>query len=349
MRLLLTALFPFVGCATAQVTGYRDPVLASFSYNNVAIYYPSSDLETRARVENEIASEFGLRSISSGATAAVISPTEQVSALEFNTRLKKANFDSLLMITESTASSSSTYVPGYAVSNSSGFYYNPGQTITTVGAKSNVTLIDLTVGKVAWVGTVSGTGWSLDDIIPAMAGKVVGRLVDEGVVASTAVEKRPVTIVGRRDPASLKLVRHKILVFHSSADLDERKLVESEGSRALQERGVSAKAAFEIVSAELSQDAEALAKHVLTLPYEAVVFISNANSIRTLSNEIESRAEVSVIDMKPAKKPIWQGSLSSTGPTLKSVASRMADALADHLVSEKVVAPFPSKAPTVSK
>jgi hypothetical protein len=73
------------------VTAFRDPALAGYSYQHVAVFFPTSDRATRAKLESEIVRELRKRQVAATEGTAIIPPTQKtLPDAEFQAALARA-------------------------------------------------------------------------------------------------------------------------------------------------------------------------------------------------------------------------------------------------------------------
>jgi hypothetical protein len=176
----------FVSCATARLTSYQDPEFADIMFDHLAVYFPSDDLEARAYAENAIADSLTKRGSQATPIMAILPPTRKVGDGELKETLIKAGMDGVLAITDTRTAAQTHTTPTYFSYNAytqTGYTYG-GQSYNSYSTISQVELVDIRTGKVAWTGTVHGNGYDVKRIVGEMISLVTRTLVEKGVVSS---------------------------------------------------------------------------------------------------------------------------------------------------------------------
>lgn len=193
------------GCASTSVTAYKDPNFASKTYESLAIYANTENLEWRQSLEQTMVAEINKRGGYAVPSMSLIPPTRDYEPGEAARILfRENNIGGLITIkvgdsgvqqqwipqTGSTTTSSgtvSTYGNTGTYSGTSSTTYQGGYNVNKPWAKMSTELIDLESGKKVWVAS-SHTGGnayaSFNTIRKSYCKKIANELQKAGLFIS---------------------------------------------------------------------------------------------------------------------------------------------------------------------
>jgi hypothetical protein len=206
LLLMLLALPAMISCATAEITAFRDPAMSGVSYSDVAVFFPSRNLELRSYVEYGIARTLSDHKIGSERTVQLVAPTEEPTPAVFAERLRKEAFDALLIVTDTASTASTSSPPSSPWTSGKDLYFTAGH--IEIDRRVNVSIVDLRLGKVVWVGTVTGLEHGREGPLFELGRIVTRKLLADRVIspgktpAAPPPQKVPPPVVERRDISS---------------------------------------------------------------------------------------------------------------------------------------------------
>ncbi len=200
------------GCASAQLTAFRDPAYANTEYDRVAVFALGMTLQSTVRVEQSLCEKLSAARCVAGTS--VLPPTRVYSTAEITTALAKAGADAVLLVSLAS-DNSQTWYAGSVMSGSTSqttrasgsvnLYGNAAtwsgtaQTATSTQAMATpvyqsrrqataeIGLFDRRTGNIAWRGEllVSGKGaLATRDaaFIGAATDKIASGLIHDGLI-----------------------------------------------------------------------------------------------------------------------------------------------------------------------
>jgi len=160
-NLLLTLLIILqAGCASTNVSSFRDPSIQDKTYKCIIIFVNESNLAYRRQMENALSDKLlnygvkGLKAID------FILPTRQYTVEQLNETIKNTKAEAILAITINNAHANTNYIP-------TGDGMVP---ITTSSAIADIALFDILSGKTVWIANanINCNGLPWNDSISAM-------------------------------------------------------------------------------------------------------------------------------------------------------------------------------------
>jgi hypothetical protein len=160
-----------LGCASTDITGFRDPAFQSASYHNVVVMARSGDLIRDKATEARFVACLSKHGIIARPSTDLFPPTRQSEAQEILKKLNEEGVGALLFVGLKEKWASVAFDKGTS-------YSEPRE-------KSAVQLIDAKSGSVAWVASTLGSGNMFADdkaMISSLASKTTAALVKEGLL-----------------------------------------------------------------------------------------------------------------------------------------------------------------------
>ncbi len=186
-----------VGCATTNLTSFRDPEFAGKNLHKILVVVPFSDLESRQTAETAFVNRFAGYGVEAVPSMQMLMPTRTYTNEELAKILFENKVEGVLIVKLTDVSSTQTYVPqssstygqgtlsGNTINYSSQTYSYGGYYISKPRVRFELQLFDVSSGKVAWVGTslTRGNAYArFKTLINSLAGSAVRQLVQDGLV-----------------------------------------------------------------------------------------------------------------------------------------------------------------------
>jgi hypothetical protein len=133
-RIAISAVMVFSGCASAKLTGFRDPGYPTKAFARIAVFAAGMTLENAMSVERQICERIGTAACISGKQ--ILPPTRVYSAGEISQALVGARIDGLLMVVLGNDQSTSQYIGTILAASSSSSTSETG-TASVTGSRAN--------------------------------------------------------------------------------------------------------------------------------------------------------------------------------------------------------------------
>jgi hypothetical protein len=205
MRPVLVILVSFlmVGCATTEITTFKDPEYSSNKYESIYIVTSGLNLADRDLTEAKVCEEFANIELTCIRDLEVFLPTRSYTEEEKEAVLRALNVDATLGIYLTANYSNQTYVPqtsftsgniygsGYSSSYSGTTYSFGGYAASTPVEEYRIVLIDSNSGQQALVAAGKTSG---DDAVntegmrASLAEEIVATLITEEMLLISDVE-----------------------------------------------------------------------------------------------------------------------------------------------------------------
>ena len=175
------------GCATTQISAYRDEAFKNSQYSSFIVYTSIKDLAQRKSIENHICELIVDLKATCQKGMKLFPPTRSVSKEQFKATVRQSGADALLTIDLLDAYTRESTVTHENPQTTSDAYGNPGlstmhysKSYTAVG-KHKITLIDIAKDKSAFVAT-SETESQMINPSYTLAKKIVEQLRALGLI-----------------------------------------------------------------------------------------------------------------------------------------------------------------------
>jgi hypothetical protein len=148
-------------CTAVEATSFTAPAYRDDrTFSSVIVYYFSNDIKERKQSEESAYKELHKKGIYATKALDIIPPTLQTNISNIKKRLVDTNQEALLLITPSSRSVNSEYVPRMNVPYSDQISDDVfgGYTAETPQSGYTAYLIDLKNGAIAWKATISAEG-----------------------------------------------------------------------------------------------------------------------------------------------------------------------------------------------
>ncbi len=159
------------GCASTDITGFRDPAFKDASYNDVVVMARSGDLMWEKSTETRFVECLSKRKIHARPSTDIFPPTRQIEAQEILKKLSEEGVGALLFVGLNKKWEDTAFHEGTS-------YSEPRE-------KSSVRLIDAKTGAVAWTASTFSAAhiiWGDDTMISSLASKTTAALMKEGLL-----------------------------------------------------------------------------------------------------------------------------------------------------------------------
>ena len=191
----------FYGCASTKLTSFVDPEIKDKQYNNVLIFFPSSDLDEQMEGEEILQEEFVENGINAERSINIFAPTREYDDYEIIEKLKQNNFDAVLLVEFVDAYTDESYVPQSSTTKTKGevnvygntakykenskTYSYGGYYIKKPRIKFISKLIDVNEDIVAWIGSslTKGNAYAgFGTLISSLSSNIVEDLIENKLV-----------------------------------------------------------------------------------------------------------------------------------------------------------------------
>ncbi len=216
--LAISILLALGGCATTNVTAFRDPAFAGRQYSHLAVFVVGTSMAARQDLEQRVCKGIAPTACSPGVS--VLPPVRQYGADEMATYLRQSGADAVVVLTVGADESHSGVAGYYSMSNgqatttanttgtinsygntatyqgtTTANTYATGQTTTipimyySRAAVGMVQLYDVGSGQVAWKGEMQTSGRGMiatsdSSFMGSEASKLADELRSAGLIAS---------------------------------------------------------------------------------------------------------------------------------------------------------------------
>ena len=198
----------FIGCASTQITSFKDPDYQNSNFKRILIVANTNDLENRQQLETKMVESFSKEGIFALESYKLFPPTREFTNDEKVSLMLKNNIDAYISISVGESGVSQVYIPQTSSTtktegnvnvygNSANYKqkstttYDEGYTVEKPWAKITTNLYDVSNGKMAWIATsyTGGNAYaSKKTIVNSYSNKIVEKLLEEGLVIKLNVE-----------------------------------------------------------------------------------------------------------------------------------------------------------------
>jgi ribosomal protein L19E len=205
----LIAVFLMTGCATANLTSYKDPILEQSSYNKILVWCVLPGMELKKSAETKIAEQLKQQGVITIVGEDFIPPTKGIFDRESLEKIYTERIDAMLAVVPQQGNSSVYTTPvqttSYPAYNAYGNVYSQsystgGQSYSFSNRNFVVDLFDFRKNKIAWRATAKGSFVApaelalfiddLDSIMGALSTKVVEKLIEDKVIGPESAKKQ---------------------------------------------------------------------------------------------------------------------------------------------------------------
>lgn len=168
---VITCLVVVSGCASTEVTGFKDPAFQNVTYHRVVVMARSGDLIHDQSAEERFVRCLSKRGVLAHPSADFFPPTREITQQEAIQRLSDEEVGALLLITLERWWKDTVFVDGTSGDRPR--------------AKYSMQLLDTKSGAVAWKASTFTAGDELADmgtLLSSLASKTTSALVEAGLV-----------------------------------------------------------------------------------------------------------------------------------------------------------------------
>ena len=195
--MLLIAISFIGGCASTNVTSFRDPSFTTKTFHRVLVVVPFADLESRTKAEAAFVERFVMYSVEGIPSIRVFMPTRTYTNEELLHLLSENRIDGVLLVTLRDAYTKQAYLPpssltfgqaslsGNIVNYSSYTQQYGGYYISKPRVRYEMRLYDVLTGNTAWVATSLTRGNAFahfDTLIDSLADTATKKLKEDGLL-----------------------------------------------------------------------------------------------------------------------------------------------------------------------
>lgn len=181
------------GCATTQMSTYKDPKYAEKEYASFVVMSNFSDIENKAYFESRIQEELSQIGLTATRGIDIILPTREYNENQFAQALRASGAQALLHVSLTNSYSTSTYVPptynttgnAYAYGNTANWnsttYQTGGYNIDKPVEEYEITVFDMATWEKVMVSTSKTRGNAFAkarDLSNSLANKIVKELIE---------------------------------------------------------------------------------------------------------------------------------------------------------------------------
>jgi hypothetical protein len=182
------------GCASTNMTSFKDPAFQNVKFKRILVIANTSDLQWRQKLESRMVGAFNDGGIDAMQSIFLFPPTRNLSPEDKVNLLMQNNIDAYLSINVGESGVQNVYVPaiGKTVVEGNQVYEDPNKivggnyTLSKPWATFRTTLQDASSGSTAWVANSSTGGnayASFNTVINSYCEKVVEQLRQDGLIA----------------------------------------------------------------------------------------------------------------------------------------------------------------------
>lgn len=203
--LAATALLFAGGCASTNMTSFRDPAYRTQGFSKIIVYANTYDLGWRSSIEDAIVVGLTNAGVAAIGSMDIIPPTRHMAREQIDSALAVHDVDAFLLLTVGNTGQDRVYIPARnSTTSTSGTVttyggmvrYSESSSTSTAGgyeiskpwASATTNLFDARTGKMAWMATSfsGGDGYAnLETVLYSYCNEVVSRLVSERVANVT--------------------------------------------------------------------------------------------------------------------------------------------------------------------
>ncbi len=199
--ILLIICFVF-GCATTQITAFKDPDFQGVTYKKIIVYPNIENLESRTKFEAIACEKLIKYDVECIQSLTIFLPTRSYTPEETKNILERAGIDAILSVRMTDAYTTDTYVPethtttGYMTGFGNTATYNSytstygGYTVSKPTIKFEISITDEKSGKKAFIAnsTTNGSGSaSLNNLLSSLAKEIGAKLYQNGLIKEKVV------------------------------------------------------------------------------------------------------------------------------------------------------------------
>ncbi len=198
----IVVLTGLAGCASTDMTSFKDPSYASTSFDRILVVANLSNLDWRQQIESRLVQEFQEKGIFAMKGMDLFPPTRTLTDDQKISLLTENKIDSYILIDVGETGTQQVYIPQTGSStktegnvNVSGntATYREKSTTTTYGgytvskpwAQFEAKVFDVSNGQNAWMASAftKGNGYAnFKTVVNSFCGKTVEQLIKDGVV-----------------------------------------------------------------------------------------------------------------------------------------------------------------------
>jgi hypothetical protein len=193
--LVLFVLIAGAGCASTNLTSFKDPAFHNTTFSHILIIANTSDLQWRQNLESRMVEAFKDAGVDAVQSIILFPPTRNLSTDEKVDLLVKNNIDAYLSINVGESGVQSVYVPpiGKTVVEGNQVYEDPNKivggnyTLSKPWANFQTSLHETSSGSTAWIANSSTGGnayANFSTVINSYCDKVVKQLKEDGLIAT---------------------------------------------------------------------------------------------------------------------------------------------------------------------
>jgi len=178
MKKLLLFFVPFflIGCASTNISSFRNPDIDFSNYKKIMVYGNSRDIDFRKTLEADLVNAFTEKNITAVSSIDLISPIKEYSSEEIQNIFIENNIDGYLSVAVVSATEESAYVPQRSHTNYRSQYVNGkltsvpytttsgGYSVSYPKASFDIILTDIKTGQVAFKATANSEGDEFSDM-----------------------------------------------------------------------------------------------------------------------------------------------------------------------------------------
>ena len=126
MKKLLLFFVPFflIGCASTNISSFRNPDIDFSNYKKIMVYGNSRDIDFQKTLEADLVNAFTEKNITAVSSIDLISPIKEYSSEEIQNIFIENNIDGYLSVAVVSATEESAYVPQRSHTNYRSQYVN---------------------------------------------------------------------------------------------------------------------------------------------------------------------------------------------------------------------------------
>lgn len=210
VSIVLLVMFLLVGCASTNMTSFKDPDYQKANFKRILIVANTNDLQDRQRLESKMVEAFLEVGVYSLESFKLFPPTREFTNEEKVDLLLKNNIDAFVSISVGESGVSEVYVPQTSsttkttgnvnVSGNTANYrqkstttYDGGYTLNKPWAEFETKLYDVSNGRMAWIAS-SFTGGNAyanrNTVMNSYCSKTVEQLLEDNIIQEVKQSKK---------------------------------------------------------------------------------------------------------------------------------------------------------------
>lgn len=198
-----------VGCASTNITSFKDPAFQSATFSRILIIANTSDLQWRQKLESRMVESFNDAGVFAMESVLLFPPTRTLSNEEKVELLNQNSIDAYISVDVGESGVQDVYVPPTGSSTTTkgevSVYGNRAQyeekstttvqggyTLSKPWAQFKTELHDVSSGSNAWIASsfTGGNAYAnFDDVINSYCDKVVEQLKNDGLIIVSSKKK----------------------------------------------------------------------------------------------------------------------------------------------------------------